>query len=72
MDFTEGVLAGDGKNYHSWAHRQWVVFHYKLQDNDEQRKKELDYVLQMLTKDIRSGIKKTERKGENLLTIVLF
>jgi len=25
LDYVKGVLAEDGKNYHAWSHRQWIL-----------------------------------------------
>ena len=39
----------DSKNYHGWAHRQWVIQAFNLWDG------ELDYIREMLVKDIRNN-----------------
>ena len=33
--FTSSVFAGDSKNYHAWAHRQWVMGHFGIYKNEE-------------------------------------
>lgn len=34
LAFTEQQLNADSKNYHAWAHRQWVLQTFKLWENE--------------------------------------
>lgn len=34
LAFTARALIGDSKNYHAWAHRQWVLETFKLWENE--------------------------------------
>ena len=43
------MLESDGKNYHAWQHRQWVVRTYKLWDG------ELEFVDELLMRDLRNN-----------------
>ncbi|KAF7325872.1 hypothetical protein MKEN_00438000 [Mycena kentingensis (nom. inval.)] len=52
LTYIAGILAQDEKNYHTWAHRQWVLsFH-----NDHALwAGELDFVDKMLNRDVRNN-----------------
>ena len=49
LSLTAEVLEEDGKNYHSWQHRQWIVQRYGLWDG------ELDFTDEMIKKDLRNN-----------------
>ena len=49
LSATAVILADDGKNYHAWQHRQWVVKRYNLWEG------ELAFVDELLTKDLRNN-----------------
>lgn len=34
LAFTARALVGDSKNYHAWAHRQWVLETFKLWEHE--------------------------------------
>lgn len=46
---TDSVLQEDGKNYHAWQHRQWVIRTFKLWEG------ELEFVDSLLLKDLRNN-----------------
>ncbi|BGO99526.1 CAAX geranylgeranyltransferase alpha subunit [Rhodotorula toruloides] len=69
-DFTSKALALDAKNYHTWAYRQWVLCHFyssrsfpdstfpspeKAEEAQKVWDGELEYVEELLTKDIRNN-----------------
>ena len=49
LRLTNEVLKQDGKNYHAWQHRQWVIRNYKLWQA------ELDYASQLIREDFRNN-----------------
>jgi len=57
MSYVENVLVGeDAKNYHAWAHRQWVVRRYMVADEMQKyTKKELDFSEKMIRLDCRNN-----------------
>ncbi|KAJ7104504.1 hypothetical protein B0H15DRAFT_28517 [Mycena belliarum] len=50
--FVEGILRQDEKNYHTWAHRQWVL---AFVNDDILWGGELDFVDTMLNRDLRNN-----------------
>jgi len=55
LDATAETLSVDGKNYHAWAHRQWVL------DRFNAWSRELGFVDSELAKDVRNNSAWNER-----------
>jgi protein farnesyltransferase/geranylgeranyltransferase type-1 subunit alpha len=62
LDYIATVLQADGKNYHAWSHRQWVVNKIMAtnnSDNDEDDdnvwRSEMEYAAQLLDTDVRNN-----------------
>lgn len=49
LDFTVKMLIEDSKNYHAWAHRQWILEEFNLWEE------ELVFIDHMLANDIRNN-----------------
>lgn len=49
LEFITTILKEDEKNYHAWAHRQWVVKTFNLFE------KEFDYTVEMFKSDFRNN-----------------
>ncbi|KAG7095416.1 hypothetical protein E1B28_006165 [Marasmius oreades] len=52
LRFIASSFSTDGKNYHTWSYRQWLLAYF---NEDELWKGELDFVDQMLNLDIRNN-----------------
>ncbi|KAJ7037926.1 hypothetical protein C8F04DRAFT_385393 [Mycena alexandri] len=52
LAFIAKILRQDEKNYHTWAHRQWVLAFY---NDDGLWAGELDFVDTMMNKDVRNN-----------------
>jgi protein farnesyltransferase/geranylgeranyltransferase type-1 subunit alpha len=52
LAFIAKILAEDEKNYHTWAHRQWILAYY---NDDALWAGELDFVDAMMNKDVRNN-----------------
>jgi protein farnesyltransferase/geranylgeranyltransferase type-1 subunit alpha len=55
MAYTEKVLEEDSKNYHVWAHRQWVV------ETQNFWEEELLYTARLISADFRNNSAWNER-----------
>jgi protein farnesyltransferase/geranylgeranyltransferase type-1 subunit alpha len=54
LDFVTTALSGDDqKNYHTWSYRQWLLSYFN--DEDDLWFGELDFVDNMITKDVRNN-----------------
>ena len=53
LEYVQGVLQVDGKNYHAWSHRQWLL--QTLANDETVWKKELDYTQQLIQQDVRNN-----------------
>eukprot|EP01034_Spumella_vulgaris_P040230 gene40230-49752_t len=49
LAFTEKVFEIDGKNYHAWAHSQWILSTYQVWTS------ELPFIESRLQEDIRNN-----------------
>lgn len=52
LRFIASSFSADGKNYHTWSYRQWLLAYF---NEDELWQGELDFVDQMLNLDIRNN-----------------
>ncbi|KAJ6504789.1 hypothetical protein C8R47DRAFT_158472 [Mycena vitilis] len=52
LHFVARILQQDEKNYHTWAHRQWVLAYY---NDDALWGGELDFVDNMMNRDVRNN-----------------
>lgn len=52
LEYIDGVLCIDAKNYHAWTHRQWVL---KSVNNDKLWLDEKDYVDELIGEDPRNN-----------------
>ena len=55
LNYAAECLADDAKNYHAWAHRQAIVRHFGLWEQ------ELDAVTELLHEDVRNNSVWTQR-----------
>lgn len=52
LDYIETVLENDGKNYHAWSHRQWILY---TRNHEELWNEEILYIRHLLSMDIRNN-----------------
>jgi protein farnesyltransferase/geranylgeranyltransferase type-1 subunit alpha len=52
LPFIERILNEDAKNYHTWAHRQWLLAYF---NDDGLWAGEMDYVERLLGEDVRNN-----------------
>ncbi|KAJ7640833.1 hypothetical protein DFH06DRAFT_623398 [Mycena polygramma] len=52
LHFVARILQQDEKNYHTWAHRQWVLAYY---NDDALWGGELDFIDNMMNRDVRNN-----------------
>ena len=53
LNYVATVLQADGKNYHAWTHRQWLLTTVK--DDDATWKRELTYTAELIEQDLRNN-----------------
>ena len=60
LEYLTTVIDVDGKNYHAWSHRQWVVSYVLTSakndvENNTVWQREMEYTAQLLEEDIRNN-----------------